>query len=220
MPFTLDKFRSSHLVRITGMVLLSATLALIGMDKPVLADPPPWAPAHGYRNKHRQGQEVVVVQEAPAPVTTAYVVPPAVSVPPAISTGRCDTSSFNAGTVVGGIVGGAIGSRIGEGKGKVAATIGGALLGMMVGSSIGTSTGSENQRCAAQALEYGQERQAVAWHNPDNGAEYQVVPQRTYQTSQGQYCREYTSRANVGGQIQEVYGTACRQPDGSWQIVK
>lgn len=214
MPFTLDEFCSSRTVRVTAMALLCATLGLSGMPKPVLADPPPWAPAHGHRNKHKKGQEVVVVQAAPTPVTTAYVVPPA------ISAGRCDTSSFNAGTVIGGVVGGAIGSQVGDGRGRVAATIGGTLLGMMVGSSIGTSTGSADQRCAAQALEYGQERQAIAWRDPDNGADYQVVPQRTYQTSQGQYCREYISRANVGGQGQEVYGTACRQPDGSWQIVK
>lgn len=214
MPFTLTKFHSSCRMRIAGMVLLSATCAFTGMTAPVLADPPPWAPAHGHRNKHKKGQEVVVVQAAPAPTTAAYVVPPA------ISAGRCDTSSFNAGTVIGGVVGGALGSQIGDGRGKVAATIGGTLLGMMIGTNIGTSTGSADQRCAAQALEYGEERQAVAWRNPDNGADYQVVPQRTYQTSQGQHCREYISRANVGGQVQEVYGTACRQPDGSWQIVK
>jgi len=33
------------------------------------------------------------------------------------------------------------------------------------------------------------------------------------------YCREYTSTATVGGRPVETYGTACRQPDGSWKIV-
>ncbi len=32
------------------------------------------------------------------------------------------------------------------------------------------------------------------------------------------YCREYTRNINVGGRVQEGYGTACMQPDGSWQI--
>lgn len=32
------------------------------------------------------------------------------------------------------------------------------------------------------------------------------------------YCREYTQHFNVGGRIQEGYGTACMQPDGSWEI--
>lgn len=34
------------------------------------------------------------------------------------------------------------------------------------------------------------------------------------------YCREYTQPVNVGGKQQEGYGTACMQPDGSWQIIK
>ena len=35
----------------------------------------------------------------------------------------------------------------------------------------------------------------------------------------GRYCREYTTEAVVGGRTKQVYGTACRQPDGSWQLV-
>ncbi|MEQ8398496.1 hypothetical protein [Thalassobaculum sp.] len=33
------------------------------------------------------------------------------------------------------------------------------------------------------------------------------------------YCREYTTTAYVNGRPVESYGTACRQPDGSWRIV-
>lgn len=34
------------------------------------------------------------------------------------------------------------------------------------------------------------------------------------------YCREYTQTVQVGGVRQQGYGTACMQPDGSWQIVE
>lgn len=34
----------------------------------------------------------------------------------------------------------------------------------------------------------------------------------------GPYCREYTRNVMVGNRMQEGYGTACLQPDGSWQI--
>lgn len=37
--------------------------------------------------------------------------------------------------------------------------------------------------------------------------------------SSNRYCREYTDRVQVGGRWQESYGTACLQPDGSWQVV-
>ena len=34
------------------------------------------------------------------------------------------------------------------------------------------------------------------------------------------YCREYTHPALVNGQNQIIYGEACRQLDGTWQIIK
>ncbi|PWC39013.1 hypothetical protein [Azospirillum sp. TSO35-2] len=40
-----------------------------------------------------------------------------------------------------------------------------------------------------------------------------------YLSRSGQQCREYQSRATVGGRMQSVYGTACLQPDGTWRIV-
>lgn len=33
------------------------------------------------------------------------------------------------------------------------------------------------------------------------------------------YCREYTKAVSVGGLPQQGYGTACMQPDGSWEMV-
>ncbi|PZQ48850.1 MAG: hypothetical protein DI551_00520, partial [Micavibrio aeruginosavorus] len=33
------------------------------------------------------------------------------------------------------------------------------------------------------------------------------------------YCREYTRTVTVGNRVQDAYGTACLQPDGSWMIV-
>lgn len=32
------------------------------------------------------------------------------------------------------------------------------------------------------------------------------------------YCREYQRRVTIGGKVQDSYGTACLQPDGSWKI--
>ncbi len=33
------------------------------------------------------------------------------------------------------------------------------------------------------------------------------------------YCREYQSTSVIDGAPQTMYGTACRQPDGTWRIV-
>jgi hypothetical protein len=36
----------------------------------------------------------------------------------------------------------------------------------------------------------------------------------------GRYCREYQVTVMVGGMPRPGYGTACLQPDGSWQMVR
>lgn len=52
-------------------------------------------------------------------------------------------------------------------------------------------------------------------------APLQAVPTGpAYQTSSGQYCREYQAQVIVGGGVQSSYGTACLQPDGSWRVVQ
>ena len=35
-----------------------------------------------------------------------------------------------------------------------------------------------------------------------------------------QTCREYQSTTTIDGRPQNTYGTACLQPDGTWQIVR
>jgi hypothetical protein len=37
---------------------------------------------------------------------------------------------------------------------------------------------------------------------------------------QGNYCREFNSTAVIGGREVPVYGTMCRQPDGSWKTME
>lgn len=68
-------------------------------------------------------------------------------------------------------------------------------------------------------LEYNRTNQASTWVNPDTGLSGSAVPTRTYQNGVGQPCREFTQTIIVAGEEQQGYGTACRQPDGSWQIV-
>ena len=69
------------------------------------------------------------------------------------------------------------------------------------------------------ALEDNQTNQSSDWVNPDTGNSGGVTPTRTFTNDQGEPCREFISTIIIGGQQQQGYGTACRQPDGSWQIV-
>lgn len=56
------------------------------------------------------------------------------------------------------------------------------------------------------------------WTNSHN-VHYTVTPVKNYH-HQGRYCREYRTKVQIGDRTQNAYGTACRQPDGSWKIVK
>ena len=128
------------------------------------------------------------------------------------------------GTLAGAIGGGIIGSNVGGGKGAIAGTIAGTLLGGVLGSSIGASLdnadraayGSASQR----ALESAQPGQSLPWSNPQTGNSGTITPKNQYKNAQGEYCREYNQTIKVGGKTQQGYGTACRQPDGSWKIVE
>ena len=160
--------------------------------------PPPWAPAHGYRRKHG--------------AHSAGYRPPF-----DINLGSCNRSVL--GVVIGGVGGGAIGSQIGSGSGRTAAIIGGTILGAVVGGSIGNTMDNLDHNCVGQALEHAQDGQQIIWNSPADNTEYRVTPTESYQSTDGRYCREYRTAATIGGKPQEVYGTSCRQPDGSWELV-
>ncbi len=124
------------------------------------------------------------------------------------------------GEIIGGVVGGVIGSQIGEGRGQTVAIILGTIAGSMIGRHIGETMDDTDRYNTALALRDSRTGDGTTWVNPDNGNTYTVTPTRTYEESGGP-CREFRLDADVGGQPdQEVYGTACLQPDGSWLIVR
>ncbi len=124
------------------------------------------------------------------------------------------------GTILGGAIGGLAGSKIGSGKGQLAATAIGALLGAFAGSEAGKSLDRADRLYAARshqsALETRPVGEATVWTNPDSGNSGSVTPTRTWRSDTGRYCREYHQTVTVGGRTESAYGTACRQPDGSW----
>lgn len=143
---------------------------------------------------------------------------------PGVTQGGSGFNKTEIGTLAGAVGGGIIGSNIGKGKGAIVGTIAGTLLGGALGNSIGSSLDSADrmmyQNTSQRALETAQPGQTLPWNNPQSGNSGTVTPKAPYQNSNGQYCREYTQSIKVGGKTQSGYGTACRQPDGSWQIVE
>ncbi|MEI7669032.1 MAG: RT0821/Lpp0805 family surface protein, partial [Pseudomonadota bacterium] len=117
-----------------------------------------------------------------------------------------------------------LGSTMGGGNGRIATTAAGAILGGLAGSALGSSLDKADavfaNRTTQTALETAPAGQALPWRNPQSGNSGVVIPQAPYQTSDGSYCREYTQKIAVGGKTQSGYGKACRQRDGSWQIIQ
>ncbi len=126
------------------------------------------------------------------------------------------------GTVLVGVGGAVAGAQVGSGRGQLAATAIGALLGAGLGSSIGKSLDRADQAAMQQTMNHSLERgtsgQRSDWRNPDSGHSGSYTPQPAYKTSGGQTCREFQQTVTIDGREQSAYGTACRMPDGSWQI--
>lgn len=102
----------------------------------------------------------------------------------------------------------------------LAVTLGGAAG--ACGEDYGRLAGPEREAMAdtfQYALENNPTSQAADWVNPDAGTAGAVVPLRTFADVQGRPCREFITTIIIGGREEQGYGTACRQPDGSWQIV-
>ncbi len=133
----------------------------------------------------------------------------------ALSACQAPVTQEQSAMVIGGLVGGALGSQFGHGSGRTAAIILGTLAGVAVGGSVGRSMAERDRYMAAQALETVRTGVPSQWVNPDTGNRYTVLPTTTYDTAAGP-CREYQVSAVIGGRVETVWGTACRQPDGSW----
>ncbi len=131
----------------TAMLVLSAA-AMLSTTTLVLAGPPGWAPAYGYRDRDARGYEFdrdrhahriparPVYYDARPPV---YVVPPVAYAPAPYYGATYATPVYNDnvfGTVAGAAVGALIGNQIGRGGNREAATAIGAVVGAAIGGSM------------------------------------------------------------------------------------
>ncbi|MFZ5559040.1 MAG: RT0821/Lpp0805 family surface protein [Pseudomonadota bacterium] len=194
------KEKAHHARRRLAAPLLAVALTL-ALPPVVSADPPPWAPAHGWRKKH----DPYYVGYSGTKYPDDY----------GIFSGRCNREAI--GAVLGGAVGAAVGSQIGKGDSRAVATIIGAVLGATVGAAIGRDMDSEDRACFGHTLEFAKRGQTVTWSNP-RGVTYAVTP-RSDLTNDGRRCREYESAVTIDGRKEKTRGRACDAGDGTWKTV-
>lgn len=154
---------------------------------------------------------------ASRPVTAAVLV--------ALTAAGCSSNGPNhedAGMVLGGVAGGIVGNQIGKGRGNVLATVAGAVVGGIVGSQLGRNLDERDRQLAQEAeydaLERGNSGVVRQWRNPDNGRYGEITPSKPYKRGTAD-CRDYTHTVYISGKPQQMRGTACRNPDGTWQNV-
>ena len=122
-----------------------------------------------------------------------------------------------AGAVTGGVIGGVIGSSLFRGDAAIGGLIVGSALGAMVGAGIGRQMDEQDRVYMRQAIIVNDIGEPRRWTNERTHITYIVTPVRHYYTHH-RVCRTYTTQIWVDGRRRMAEGTACRMPNGEWEI--
>jgi len=129
-------------------------------------------------------------------------------------------SGITTGTVPGANTGRLIGSPLATGSGDpdVRAVEGG-MTGVDVGRSLNAAARAAGQKAEYEALEYGHAGRPTEWKSPEGDFNGVITVGNVYRVNRLD-CRHYTHRVLIGGRTRLIDGSACRQPDGVWRILR
>ena len=178
-----------------------ACTALLVAPCVVLAAPPPWAPAHGWRKKHDPYYAGYSGRE----YERDY----------GVSRGGCNRDEI--GAVLGGIAGGVVGSQVGKGDDRPVAIVLGTVIGAVIGAEIGRRMDDRDRSCVGQALELAGSGQTVSWTNTQSRVAYQLTPLGANER-RDDGCRTFKLVAHGGFGLSEGRTTACVDDSGVWRL--
>ncbi|MCD6035447.1 MAG: 17 kD surface antigen [Rickettsiales bacterium] len=116
-----------------------------------------------------------------------------------------------------------VGAALAPTEPPLSAVLADTLLGESLIASVGEKLNNMDvayyNYASQRALETLKTRTAAEWKNPETGVNGVVTPDRTFQHENGRYCREYRQRIEVSGKPYESAGTACRNPEGIWEVM-
>lgn len=156
---------------------------------PAFADPPSWSGVWQVRERYHRPNDVEDVDYRVVYVTQPRVASAETMVPVA----RGLPYGFNRGTCDRSLV--------------APASVDGSLDGME----------GADRDCVIGALDHLPDNRQIAWAGED-GEIFRVMPERSYPAA-GLLCRDYTASTILSDRKQQTFGTACRLPDGQWEIV-
>lgn len=191
-----------RLKRRLGAIVVFGGALLTAVPFNSYGDPPPWAPAHGWRKKN----DPHYVGYTGKKWDHDY----------GIIGGQCNREAV--GAVLGGVAGGLLGSQVGSGSGRKIAILAGTVAGAVIGAQIGRDMDRTDQACIAHALELTANNRHVNWVSSDNRTTYVLTPVRGFKDN-GQTCREFDLRATRDRRTEFGRGKACQSAEGAWRIV-
>ncbi len=122
------------------------------------------------------------------------------------------------GVAGGALLGGGIGAAVATGGTSIAV---GAIAGGIIGGVIGYNMQSSDKAQMNQTMNNTPTHHHKHWKNKKTQTSYNLTPTSNKMAYQNyQNCRTYDLTSMHQGKKQEVQGTACRQPDGSWTSIK
>ncbi|MCS6946464.1 MAG: glycine zipper 2TM domain-containing protein [Steroidobacteraceae bacterium] len=190
--------------------MIAAAVFAVVWTAPTPADPPPWAPAHGYREKGKgpKGKKRVkyYIGYSGSEYERDFD----------ILRGRCNRALV--GAVIGGVVGGVIGHEVADRDQRTIATILGATLGALVGHRIGRDMDERDRACWGHALELAATGQRITWSNDATRIRYELVA-RDGGRGDRPVCRDFTLVELRGKERLQANGRACQIQPGQWEIV-
>ena len=201
----ISQLNRSHKIFIANVLLV---LGITFICTSVYSKPPPWAPAHGYRNKYKNKHEYRHGHDYYDHDYADII---------GIFDGKCNYEKI--GTIVGGATGAVIGSKVVDKDDRVVGAIAGTIIGVIIGKTVGRAIDERDRHCTAQGLEYARHGQSISWHNPKTNIDYKVTPVSSYQSG-GLDCRLFTTNAKLSnGKTTSYESDACLHEDGVWRTL-
>lgn len=188
--------------RVLAALILAGGALATALPVNTYGDPPPWAPAHGWRKKND-------------PYYTGYT-GKKWDQHYGVVEGRCNREAV--GAVIGAVAGGAIGSRVAkDSRDRPIAILVGSVAGAMIGAKIGRDIDQTDRACIGHALELAGDKKRVVWKSADSSKTYMLTPVRGFEQG-GVNCREFDLRVTSGNSKETSRAKACPAGNGTWRI--
>ena len=141
-----------------------------------------------------------------------------------LSSCKTTVSKETVGKIAGSIQGGIIGSQFGKGQGKLVSITAGTILGSIIGGKFGKYLDDKDKAMMLKTTEKVLENEKIgkqfSWKNNDTGNKGTVTATKNYKNAKNQICRDFSQAVSNSKITEKSYGTACRQSDGTWKIIK